>query len=58
MCDCDKELGELRMGLNALYKRIAEMEMRLRRLEEPRALTGSIEGLDGEWTVTPPPDWN
>ena len=58
MCDdCSKKLGDLRMGLNALYRRIAEMEMRLRRLEDPQAMTGSVEGMDGEWTVTMPEGW-
>lgn len=53
---CDKQaLGELRIALNALYRRLADMEQRLRRLENPQAMTGSVEGLQGEWTMTPVP---
>ena len=49
-------VGEVRLGWDAMFKRIAAMEERLRRLESPRAV-GSIQGLEGEWTVTPPPEF-
>ena len=52
--DIERSLGDLRMGLDALFRRIAEMEARLRRLEDPQAMTGSIEGLEGEVVVTMP----
>ena len=55
--DCSKALGDLRMGLNALYRRIAEMEMRLRRLEDPQAMTGTIQGMDEPIVVTMPEGW-
>ena len=48
-------LGDLQMAVNAMYKRLAELEQRLRRLENPAPMTGTIDGLEGEWTVTPPP---
>ena len=88
----DERLGEMQITLNNLYRRIADMEQRIRDLEakaidtdkaivgcmncgtpdttfadtkpippeESDALTwtGSIQGLDGEWTVTPPPEFD
>ena len=50
-------VGEVRLGWDAMFKRIAAMEERLRRLESPRAMVGSIQGLEGEWSVTPPPEF-
>ena len=55
MPNVDESLGEIRIALNALYRRLASIEQRVRRLENPKPLTGTIDGLEGEWTVTPPP---
>ena len=55
--DTDRSLGELRMGLDAMFRRIAEMEARLRRLEDPQTMTGGIEGMAGEIVVTMPEGW-
>ena len=52
------QIGELRMALNALYRRIAELEQRIRALENPQPkpqMVGSIEGIDWELTATPVP---
>ena len=57
MPNVDESLGEIRMVLNALYRRLASIEQRVRHLENPKPLTGTIDGLEGEWTVTPPPQW-
>ena len=60
----EERLGELQMTLNALYRQIARMEQRIRDLEnkaldtDRRIYTGSIQGLPGEWTVTPPPEFS
>ena len=51
----DERIGEVQMAYNALYRRLASIEQRLRRLENPTPMTGTIDGLEGEWTVTPPP---
>ena len=53
------QIGELRIALNAMYRRLVDVEKRIRRLEaEPvPMMAGSIEGLEGEWTVTPPPEF-
>ena len=57
-----ERLGEMQITLNALYRQIARLEQRIRDLEAKaldtdRRMTGSIQGLEGEWTVTPPPYW-
>ena len=54
MPNVDESLGEIRMVLNALYRRLASIEQRVRHLEKPKPMTGTIDGLEGEWTVTPP----
>jgi len=53
--DIDKRLGEIQAVLNSLYRRLASMEQRIRHLEKGESLTGTVDGLDGEWTMTPPP---
>jgi len=50
--DIEKRLGELQMVYNAIYRRMVELEKRVRRLENRQPMTGSIQGLDGEWTVS------
>jgi len=47
-------IGELRLALNALRKRVERLE-RLERERERYRMTGSVAGLEGEWTVTFPP---
>ena len=53
----------MQITLNALYRQIARLERRIRDLEakaldtDRRIYTGSIQGLEGEWTVTPPPEF-
>ena len=61
-CVTSERLGEMQSTLNALYRQIARLEQRIRDLEAKaldtdRRMTGSIQGLEGEWTVTPPPYW-
>lgn len=57
MCEqCDRSLGEIRERLSALARKLEELEQRIRALEGER-MVGSVEGLEGEWTVTPPPQW-
>ena len=56
MSETDKSLGELRMGLDALYRKLDELEARMRELEQ-RTLTGTIDGLEGDWTVSVPPEF-
>ena len=58
----EDRLGEMQMTLGALYRQIARLEQRVRDLEAKaididRRWTGSIEGLEGEWTVTAPPEF-
>ena len=53
----DERLGEMQITLNNLYRRIADMEQRIRDLEakaidSDRRMTGSIQGLDQVFTVT------
>ena len=63
--DLMASVGEIRLGWNAVMSRLADMEARLRTLEAQcntcgtpdTTFTGSIQGLDGEWTVTPPPEF-
>ena len=55
--DTSKSLGELRMAWDAMFRRLAELEERVRELERER-MTGSIQGLDGEWTVSQLPDYS
>ena len=55
MDEIDERLGEMQMVLNAMYRRIAEMEQRIRHLEQGQSMCGTVEGLEGEWTVSPPP---
>ena len=48
-------VGELRLSVNAMFERMAEMEQRIRDLEakaldNDRRMTG--------WTVTPAPVWD
>jgi len=51
MCECDKELGELRLTLDALYQKIEALEKRVKELErDDQRMTG--------WTVTPMPVWD
>ena len=62
MIDFDARFGEIQITLNSLYRQLARMEQRIRDLEakaidSDRRMTGSIQGLEGEWTVTPPPEF-
>ena len=54
--ELSRSIGELRMGMDALKRELVNVVARLAELEQPKA-TGSIQGLAGEWTVTPPPEW-
>ena len=56
-------VGELRLGMNAMVQRLADHEDRIKALEakaidtDRRIYTGAIQGLEDEWTVTPPPEF-
>ena len=50
-----ESLGELRLAWDAMFRRLAELEARVRRLENPKHMIGTIDGLEGEWTITPSP---
>lgn len=58
-----KSLGEIRLMVGALLDRVELLESRCDRIEmnhhiaRKRALRGRIQGLEGEWTVTPPPEF-
>ena len=59
MRDLTASLGELRIQLNGVWQRVVALEGRVRNLESGpvgRTMTGSIQGLEGEFTVTPPVD--
>ena len=59
----EERIGEMQLTLNALYRQIARLEQRIRDLEakaidiDRRIYTGGWQGLEGEWTVTPPPEF-
>jgi len=58
--DLTASMGELRIQLNGVWQRVVALEGRVRNLESGpvgRTMTGSIQGLEGEFTVTPPPEW-
>ena len=48
-------MGELRLAVGALMERVERLEQNS--IDIDRKWTGSRQGLDGEWTVTPPPEW-
>ena len=48
-------MGELRLAVGALMERVERLEQNS--IDIDRRWTGSIQGLDGDWTVTPPPEW-
>lgn len=50
--------GELRMAMDAMKRELLSIIERLSELERARQLVGGIQGLEGEWTVTPPPEWD
>jgi len=54
--DIDKRLGELQMAYNAIYRRLAELEKRVRRLENRQPMTGSIQGME-DVIITLPDGW-
>ena len=52
-------VGEIRLGLNAVAEKAAWSEGQINELKESllaSRMTGSIQGLEGEFTVTPPPE--
>jgi len=53
----DERLGEMQITLNALYRKMGDLERRLRRLEQSKPMTGSIEGLGEPIVVTLPEGW-
>lgn len=58
VCENTRSLGQQQITLDALWRRVVEMEKRIRALEQrPRTMTGTIQGLEGEFTVTPPPEF-
>ena len=62
MIDFDARFGELQTTLNVLYRQIARLQQRVRDLEAKAIdtdgrMVGTIQGLEGEWTVSPPPEW-
>jgi hypothetical protein len=48
-------MGEVLKAVNLFYRRLVELEARVKTLES--AKRGGIQGLDGEWTITPPPEF-
>ena len=48
--DIDKSLGELRVAWNAMFRRLAELEERVKRLEDPQT-------EDEQIMVTLPERW-
>jgi hypothetical protein len=52
-------IGELQLAIGALAERVERLEQdrRYAEAEGLKTLTGTIQGLEGEWTVTPPPEW-
>ncbi len=56
--DLTASMGELRLQLNGVWQRVVALEARVRNLESGPSWTGSIQGLEGEFTVTPPPEWD
>jgi hypothetical protein len=55
-------VGDMWMNLNAMFRRLGKMEERLRKVEQriaddDRQMLGTVQGLEGELTVTPPPQF-
>ena len=52
-------VGEIRLAVGALMERLERLEQRCAVCGTPdTTFTGTIQGLDGEWTVTPPPEFS
>ena len=52
-------VGELRLAVWGLMERVERLENRCAcdDAEMRKTVVGTIQGLDGEWTVTPPPEF-
>ena len=52
-------VGEIRLAVGALMERVERLENRCAcdDAEMRKTVVGTIQGLDGEWTVTPPPEF-
>jgi HAMP domain-containing protein len=63
--------GDMWSSLNAMWRQVNRQQEQIynlrqeveqlkaeRRLENPRPLTGTIDGLEGQFTITPPPEWD
>ena len=50
-------VGELRIQLTGVWRRVTALEGRVRNLESAPTMTGSIQGLEGEFTVSTPPEF-
>ena len=69
--DLTASLGELRKSLSEMWRQSVRQQEQIGGLQEdvknlralsididrPWAMTGSIQGLEGEFTVSPPPEW-
>ena len=55
--------GDMWASLNAMWREVARLREEMRTLSErvknlqAAQMRGAIEGLEGEWTVTPPPEF-
>ncbi len=56
--------GDMWASLNAMWRQVGRLQDEVRVLSErvknlqAAQMRGAIQGLEGEWTVTPPPEFD
>ena len=51
-------IGELRLAVSALVERQNRLEEKFKSLQTAYGITGSVDGLPGNVSITLPPEWS
>jgi hypothetical protein len=52
----DRSIGEIRLAISSLKQELVRLAARLAEVERQQ-MRGAIQGLPGNWIITPPPGW-